>query len=86
MSSLFGSASSSQSNTQGDISKDVEVPQPPTDSISEIAFSPKADFLGVASWDQKVRIYQIDQFGKGEGKAMFDFQGPALSVAWSSVC
>jgi mRNA export factor len=85
MAALFGS-SSSTSTTQGDISKDVEVPQPPTDSISEIAFSPKADLLGVSSWDNKVRIYAIDQFGKGEGKAMFDFQGPALSVAWSPVC
>jgi mRNA export factor len=67
------------------LGKDVELKQPPSDSVSEIAFSPKADLLAVSSWDQKVRIYAIDSFGQGEGKALFDFQGPALGVAWSTV-
>jgi mRNA export factor len=85
MTTLFGSAASSAANTQGDLSKDVEIKQGPTDSVSEIAFSPKADFLAVSSWDQKVRIYGIDSFGQGEGKALFDFQAPALGVTWATV-
>lgn len=83
--SVFGSAASSASNTQGDISGDVAVANPPSDSISEIAFSPTANLLGVSSWDNKVRIYQINDNGTGEGKAMIDFQGPALGVTWSPV-
>jgi mRNA export factor len=87
MSGLFGSATTSTTSQQtaGDISKDVAVESPPTDSISEINFSPKGDFLAVSSWDNKVRIYQIDGSGRSEGKALFDFQGPALSCAWSPV-
>jgi WD40 repeat protein len=84
MATLFSSAATAN-NTQGDLSKDLELKQPPTDSVSEIAFSPKADHLAVSSWDQKVRVYAIDNFGQGEGKALFDFQGPALGVAWSLV-
>ena len=36
--------------------KDVEVADPPPDSISAISFSPVADFLAVGSWDNNVRI------------------------------
>jgi len=83
MSGLFGQSSTAATNTQGDISKDVEVPQPPTDSISEITFSPKGNYLAVSSWDNKIRIYGIDDNGRGEGKGAFELQGPALSVTWS---
>jgi mRNA export factor len=34
--------------------KDIELVQPPTDSISKIAFSPTSDILAVASWDNGV--------------------------------
>lgn len=80
-----GAGSSSTSNTTGDISKDVPLASPPDDSISELAFSPTADFLGVASWDNKVRIYQVNDQGQSEGKAVMDFQAPVLTCAWSLV-
>lgn len=86
---FFGSgtatSSTGASNTQGDLSKDVPLSDPPTDSVSEISFHPKANYLSVASWDNKVRIYEIDGQGKSSGKAMIDFQGPVLSTAWSVV-
>jgi mRNA export factor len=85
MTTLFGTSAASATNTQGDLSKDVELKPGPTDSVSELAFSPKSDHLAVSSWDQKVRIYAIDSFGQGEGKALIDFQAPALGVAWSTV-
>lgn len=78
-----GTASSS--STQGDISKDVAVTAPPDDSISDIAFSPQADHLAVASWDKKVRIYEINNQGASEGKALFDHEGPVFSTHWSKV-
>ncbi|KAK5012797.1 RNA export factor gle2 [Cryomyces antarcticus] len=84
MSTLFGSGASSTANsTQGDISKDVQVKDPPEDSISDLAFSPVSDHLAVASWDKKVRIYEIDQQGNSQGKALFDHEGPVLSCCWS---
>lgn len=87
MSGLFGSQSSStnQANTLGDLSKDVPLNLPPEDSISDLCFSPKSDHLAVASWDNKVRIYEISQSGGSEGKAIFEHEAPVLSCHWSSV-
>ena len=87
--SLFSNAASAAQaptpNTQGDISKDVALNQPPEDSISCLAFSPTAEFLSVASWDKKVRIYEVSEQGQSQGKAAMDFDGPVLSCAWSPV-
>ncbi|KAE9378020.1 WD40 repeat-like protein [Stipitochalara longipes BDJ] len=84
MAGLFGSAAStSQANTLGDLSKDVALQTPPEDSISDLAFSPQSDHLAVASWDKKVRIYQITQNGGSEGKAFFEHDAPVLSCHWS---
>jgi len=82
---LFGNtaAASAANPTQGDLSKDVQVNQPPEDSISSLRFNPTADFLSVASWDKKVRIYEIDGNGNSQGKAMFEHEGPVLSTCWS---
>ena len=88
MAGLFGSASStttSASNTQGDISKDVPINNPPEDSISDLSFSPQSEHIAVASWDKKVRIYEINSQGGSEGKALFEHEGPVLSCCWSKV-
>lgn len=89
--SLFGSvpaattAAGGASNTMGDISKDVALNSPPEDSISDIRFSPASDHLAVASWDKKVRIYEINDQGQSEGKALFDHEAPVLSCCWAPV-
>ena len=84
MAGLFGTqATANTTNAPGDISKDVAINSPPEDSIAGIRFSPTADFLAVASWDKKVRIYQVGNDGSSEGKAAIDFDGPALACAWS---
>jgi WD40 repeat protein len=36
--------------------KDIEVADPPPDSISSLTFSPQADYLAVGSWDNNVRV------------------------------
>ncbi|TFK28177.1 polyA+ RNA export [Coprinopsis marcescibilis] len=64
--------------------KDVEISDPPSDSISSIAFSPQADYLGVASWDNSVRIYEIGPQGQSQGKAMYQHPGPVLDVCWNA--
>ena len=38
--------------------KDIEVAEPPSDSISSLAFSSVADYLAVGSWDNNV-LYAI---------------------------
>jgi len=90
MAGLFGTASSTatqQSNTLGDLSKDVAVTQEggPEDSVSDIAFSPQSQHLAVASWDKKVRIYEISPSGGSVGKFVYDHEGPVLSCHWSKV-
>lgn len=87
MSGLFGAATaaSTTTSTAGDISKDIALNNPPDDSISDLSFSPQGDFLSVASWDKKVRIYQVSEQGQSEGKAMIDFDAPVLCTGWSDV-
>lgn len=86
MAGLFGSAPSAASaaNTLGDLSKDITLNNPPEDSISHLSFSPVSNHLAVASWDKKVRIYEVNAQG-GEGKALFEHEAPVLSVDWSKV-
>ena len=88
--SLFGAqsnaaAATSANTAQGDLSKDIAVTRPPEDSVSDIRFSPAAEYLAVASWDKKVRIYEVDGNGNTQGKALFDHEGPVLSCCWSKV-
>lgn len=56
----------------------------PEDSVSSLAFSPQADFLSVASWDKKVRIYEVSGQGDSQGRAMYEHQAPVLATKWSS--
>lgn len=88
MAGLFGggaAASSSAPATQGDISRDIPLNDPPTDGISDIAFSPISNHLSVASWDGKVRIYEINDSGASAGKALFDLGAPSMTTCWSKV-
>jgi WD40 repeat protein len=88
--SLFGnvgatSTTAGQTNTTGDISKDVPLNSPPEDGISDLRFSPASEHLAVASWDKKVRIYEINEQGQSEGKALFEHEAPVLNCCWSPV-
>ena len=72
-------------STSGELSKDITLTSPPDDSISDLSWSPTANFLAVASWDSKVRIYDVTHHSAGEGRAMINFDGPVLSCAWSRI-
>lgn len=39
--------------------RDAEVANPPTDSISSMAFSPTADLLAVGSWSNEVSTFSL---------------------------
>ena len=81
---LFGAAPAAATSTTGDISSDKPVQPLPEDSISDLKFSPVADFLAVSSWDATVTIYKIDN-GVATPVLKFKCKGPVLSVAWSTV-
>ncbi|KAA8902073.1 WD40-repeat-containing domain protein [Sphaerosporella brunnea] len=86
--SLFGggattNAANAAQQAQGDTSQDIPIQSPPDDSISDISFSPQSEHLAAASWDKKVRIYEIAADGSSVGKAMYDHEGPVLSVHWA---
>ncbi|KAM6504350.1 WD40-repeat-containing domain protein [Amanita muscaria] len=71
------------STTSTAAEKDVEVSEPPSDSISSLAFSSQADYLAVGSWDNSVRIYEVGAGGQTQGKAMYQHSGPVLGVCWN---
>jgi mRNA export factor len=89
MAGLFGTQQAAASNTLGDLKNDVELGSPPEDGISDLAFNPNPtdpkDFLAVASWDKKVRIYEIMSNGQGQGKAQIEHDGPVFSVDFFKV-
>lgn len=78
--SFFGASNS----TNQELQKDVQVQDGPEDSISELAFSPQAEFMAVSSWDRKTRIYELQQSGQTVGKALLEHEAPVLSCCWSS--
>ncbi|KAK8850673.1 hypothetical protein IAR55_004593 [Kwoniella newhampshirensis] len=63
--------------------KDIELVNPPPDSVSQIEFSPNADILAVGSWDNNVRLYDVNSQGQSQGKAMYSHQAPVLDLTWS---
>lgn len=87
MAGIFGSAATTTTaaNTLGDLSHDVALGSPPEDSVSDLSFSSQSMHLAVASWDKKVRIYEINSTGGSTGKAFFDCEGPVLSCDWAPV-
>lgn len=90
MSGLFSSAaaSSAATTTVGDLKSDVPLSDPPGDGISDLAFSPAPngpDFLAVASWDNKVRIYEIAPNGQSQGRHAYEHTQPVLNCDFSKV-
>lgn len=106
--SFFGATTTpaAATTTAAVAEKDVEMADPPTDSISSISFSSQADYLAVGSWDNsvrfyvkihdyrhvsltaahpQVRIYEVMPGGQSQGKAMYQHQGPVMSVCWNKV-
>ncbi|RVW15729.1 Protein RAE1 [Vitis vinifera] len=65
--------------------KSIEVAQPPSDSVSSLSFSPKANILVATSWDNQVRCWEIMRNGPTVGsvpKASISHDQPVLCSAW----
>jgi mRNA export factor len=92
MSGIFGtsatSAATASNQTQGDLKGDVELSNPPEDSITDLSFSPAPngpDLLAVSSWDSKVRIYEINSSGQSQGRHAYTHGQPIFSCDFSKV-
>ena len=80
---MFGS-SSSQGNPNGD----PELSNPPSDTVSSVAWSSKANFIVGASWDKTIRCWEVQCQGKdinSIGKAQQTAEAPILCTAWHDV-
>lgn len=92
MSTTFGRPTNKSTSTNattavdGEVANDIQLATPPEDSISYLSWSPAANHLAVASWDNKVRIYDVSHKSSGEGRALIHFDAPVLSCTWSKVC
>ncbi|ODV81952.1 WD40 repeat-like protein [Suhomyces tanzawaensis NRRL Y-17324] len=85
MSFLQASSTTSTSATTGqELINDITVNNPPEDTVSDLSFSPQQDLLAVASWDKKVRIYEIDpSSGNNQGRALYEHAAPVFSTSWT---
>ncbi|KAL4377584.1 hypothetical protein GQ457_02G016820 [Hibiscus cannabinus] len=66
-------------------SNKINVAQPPSDSVSSLSFSPKANFLIATSWDNQVRCWEISWNGTAVGstpKASITHDQLFLCSAW----
>ncbi|KAI9235559.1 MAG: WD40-repeat-containing domain protein [Podila humilis] len=63
--------------------KGTEVVMPPTDSISELAFSKTRDLLAASSWDNEVRVWDVNSDGTTAPVIRYAHKGPVLSCHWN---
>jgi len=63
---------------------DMPVQQPPTDSISQIVFSPVANILAASSWSKEVRVWEVAPNGQTIPKLSKMFAAPLMSCDFNS--
>lgn len=86
---LYQSTTSTSLGSIQDLQNDLVVPSIGTDSVADICFSPVGDLLAVASWDGKVRVYEVGGAAMGgrptgcQGRAMYSAGGPVLSARFT---
>jgi mRNA export factor len=78
-------AKSPAASSQGKLNPDVAIPADAEDTISAVSWSPVAQYLATASWDHKVRIYDVAATGSSKGVALFQGDGPIFDCDWSKV-
>ncbi|KAI1412947.1 WD40 repeat-like protein [Hypoxylon sp. FL1857] len=69
---------------QGSLSMDVTLPADAEDTISSVSWSPVANHLAAASWDGKVRVYDVNaNDGTARGVAGLVGVAPVLDCDWA---
>ncbi|KAF3059417.1 Poly(A)+ RNA export protein [Daldinia childiae] len=68
----------------GSLSNDVSLPDDAQDTISSVSWSPVSNHLAAASWDGKIRVYDVNANNRtANGTAMFNAVGPVLGCDWA---
>ena len=67
------------------MNQDFQVVQPPNDSVSKLCFSPTQNLLAASSWDNYLRIWEVNKSGQSNGKLGFQHPAPVLTCCWSNV-
>ncbi|TGJ82659.1 hypothetical protein E0Z10_g6097 [Xylaria hypoxylon] len=62
---------------------DVALPSDGEDTIQSLSWSPVANHLASASWDSKVRIYDVASAGSAQGVSALSAEGPVFSCDWA---
>lgn len=63
---------------------DMELNPAATDGVSCVAFSPVADYISTASWDNQTRIYEVNANTRScVPKASIQHDAPVLATHWS---
>lgn len=73
--------------------RDAALPADAEDTIASVAWSPASDHLAAASWDGKVRIYDVDvaavaaghPSSAARGVAILQTDGPVFDCDWAKV-
>jgi WD40 repeat protein len=71
--------------SKNSLDDDVMLPSDSTDTISSMSWSPAASHLAAASWDGRVRVYDIAANGTGTGLCAITVAAPILSCDWGLV-
>jgi hypothetical protein len=81
-----------QTNTQSNPANpnnDIEVMQAPEDTVQALKFNPQVQgtpiFLAAGSWDFTCRVWQINENGTAEAKALQNVGAPVLGIDWFDV-
>lgn len=82
----FGSTTQSNSTNPNN---DIEVQQAPEDTVQALKFNPLVQgtpiLLAAGSWDFTCRVWQINDNGTAEAKAMQNVGAPVLGIDWFNV-
>ena len=70
---------------EGSLDDDREVPADATDTISCVRWSPASNHLAAASWDGKLRVYDVAADLSAKGVAAITTGAPVLTCDWTQV-
>lgn len=62
---------------------DFELTPACTDGVSDISFSPAAEYVAATSWDNQLRIWEVLPSNTSVAKAAHAHEAPALCCTWS---
>ncbi|KAI1841340.1 hypothetical protein JX265_007898 [Neoarthrinium moseri] len=68
---------------QSAAAQDVTLPADAEDTISSVSWSHTANHLAAASWDGKVRVYDVASNGTARPATMLTADGPLMSCDWA---